>query len=244
MKPTDWAGVRSYRIPGEWELEPAYAGNVTGNRTGVLHIFLKALKWPVSGDAVGPHQTEGCLPGVHWAPLVMCFAGVPPHHGCPVMPHAVLWAVPRPPASACLPCRLVCRRQETAGITCEHAALWRLCRSIHPSTGGNTTPSGVHRSCAAAPPLLLPPAVSAPALRHGSMRVSTVSLHAAYRLQPAAFTARPRLPRAGTRQRWPPGCACCCAPPLAAGSARWRWSLRTTSASAAPPRRALTLRHA
>ncbi|KAL4423957.1 hypothetical protein ABPG75_001258 [Micractinium tetrahymenae] len=46
VKPTDWAGVWSYRIPGQWELEPAFAGNTTGNRTGVLHIFLKALKWP------------------------------------------------------------------------------------------------------------------------------------------------------------------------------------------------------
>lgn len=47
VKPSDWAGVRSYSIPGELELEPAFAGNDTGTRAGVLHIFLKALKWPV-----------------------------------------------------------------------------------------------------------------------------------------------------------------------------------------------------
>lgn len=71
VKPTDWAGVRSYRIPGEWELEPAYAGNVTGNRTGVLHIFLKALKWP-TGDGGYHLRARGFVafmsinPPEHW----------------------------------------------------------------------------------------------------------------------------------------------------------------------------------
>ncbi|KAL4423953.1 hypothetical protein ABPG75_001254 [Micractinium tetrahymenae] len=71
VKPTDWAGVWSYRIPGQWELEPAFAGNTTGNRTGVLHIFLKALKWPTEDG--GHHlRARGFVafmsinPPAHW----------------------------------------------------------------------------------------------------------------------------------------------------------------------------------
>lgn len=39
---TDWGGVHSYSIPGELE------SNSTIKLAGVLHIYLKALKWPVS----------------------------------------------------------------------------------------------------------------------------------------------------------------------------------------------------
>ncbi|KAL4434828.1 hypothetical protein ABPG77_005355 [Micractinium sp. CCAP 211/92] len=71
VKPTDWAGVHSYQIPGQWELEPAYAGNITGNRTGVLDIFLKALKWP-TGDGGYHLRARGFVafmsinPPEHW----------------------------------------------------------------------------------------------------------------------------------------------------------------------------------
>ncbi|KAL4434827.1 hypothetical protein ABPG77_005354 [Micractinium sp. CCAP 211/92] len=71
VKPTHWAGVHSYQIPGQWELEPAFAGNITGNRTGVLHIFLKALKWP-TGDGRYHLRARGFVafmsinPPEHW----------------------------------------------------------------------------------------------------------------------------------------------------------------------------------
>lgn len=62
--PTAHSGVHRYSIPGEFDKVAPAKGSC--KRAGVLHIYLKALRWPVSSGRLHPSQgappAQSCRP--------------------------------------------------------------------------------------------------------------------------------------------------------------------------------------